>query len=153
MNRARMPRALLFVPVSAAMMLAGCAARSAPDFKGTWQPVNRYSEQTQAIPLRSQYRFQPSPMDGTLRRMLSRWARDAGVGLSYRHHSDFTLHLPVETLSTTDLGDAATQLSQLYAAQGIVVAVEEGGLVVRSSALPPADLEGGGSEAPEVASP
>lgn len=153
MNRARMPRIFLLVSLSAAMMLAGCSARSAPDFKGAWQPVNRYAAQTQAIPLRNQYRFQPSPLDGTLRRMLSRWARDAGVGLSYRHHADFTLHRPVETLSTTDLGDAATQLSQLYAAQGVFVAVEEGGLVVRSSAQLPATLEGSGSDAPDVASP
>ena len=153
MNRARMPRVLLFVSLSVAMTLTGCAARSAPDVKGTWQPVNRYAEQTQAIPLRSQYRFQPSPMDGTLRRMLSRWARDAGVGLSYQHHSDFTLHLPVEALSTTDLGDAVTQLSQLYAGHGIVVAVEEGGLVVRSTAQPRAAIEGSGGSAPDVASP
>ena len=140
MNRARMPRALLFVPVSVAAILAGCAARSAPDFKGAWQPVNRYAAQTQAIPLRSQYRFQPSPMDGTLRHMLSRWARDAGVGLSYRHHSDFTLHRPVEALSTTDLGDAAEQLSRIYAGQRIVVAAEEGGLVVRSAPPPDASV-------------
>ena len=92
-------------------------------------------------------------MDGTLRRMLSRWARDAGVGLSYQHHSDFTLHRPVEALSTTDLGDAATQLSQLYAGHGIVVAVEEGGLVVRSTAQPRAAIEGSGGSSPDVASP
>ena len=153
MNRARMPRVLLFVPLSAAIAFAGCAARSAPDFKGTWRPVNRYAAQTQAIPLRSQYRFQPSPMDGTLRRMLSRWARDAGVGLLYQHHSDFTLHRPVEAVSTTELGDAATQLSQLYVGQGIVVAVEEGGLVVRSSAQPRTVPQGSDGNAPGVASP
>ena len=145
MNRARMPRVLLLVSVSVATSLAGCAARSAPDFKGTWQPVNRYAEQTQAIPLRSQYRFQPSPMDGTLRRMLSRWARDAGVGLSYRHASDFTLHRPVEGLSTSDLGDAAAQLTAIYAAQGVVVEVEGGGIVVRPG-TPHAD--GGGLAGP-----
>lgn len=116
------------------MLLAGCAARAAPDFKGAWQPVNRYAEQTQAIPLRSQYRFQPSPMDGTLRRMLARWTRDAGVGLSYQHESDFTLHRPVEGLSTTRLDEAAAQLSRIYAGMGIVVVVEEGGVVVRAHA-------------------
>src|SRR5690606_12808108 len=55
------------------LMLGGCATRDAPDVGGRWQPVNRYADTTHAIPLRGAYVFRASPLDRTLRTLLSRW--------------------------------------------------------------------------------
>ena len=116
-----------------ACFAAGCATH-APDFGGRWQEVNRYAQATQAIPLRQPYVYAPSPMDGTLRAMLARWSRDAGLHLQYEHDSDYTLFAGIADIRTPDLQQAAAQLSQAYAAQGIAVTVEGGRVVVRPAA-------------------
>jgi hypothetical protein len=113
-----------------ALMLGGCATREAPDVRGRWQPVNRYADTTHAIPLRGAYVFQASPLDRTLRSLLARWARDTQVTLDYRHHADFTLHLPVQALRAQRIEDAAAQLNRIYAAQRVMVAVDGERLVV-----------------------
>ncbi|MBJ6981134.1 hypothetical protein [Luteimonas sp. MC1572] len=113
-----------------ALMLGGCAAREVPDVRGRWQPVNRYAATTHAIPLRGAYVFQASPLDRTLRSLLVRWARDTQFTLDYRHHADFTLHLPVQALRAQRIEDAAAQLSEIYAAQQVLVAVDGDRLVV-----------------------
>ena len=63
---------LLAALTALAILQAGCATRAAPDFKGRWKSVNRYAETTEAIPLHRSYLFRPSPMDGTLKNMLTR---------------------------------------------------------------------------------
>ncbi|MBB1471441.1 MULTISPECIES: hypothetical protein [unclassified Luteimonas] len=113
-----------------ALMLSACATRDAPDVRGRWQPVNRYADTTHAIPLRGAYVFQASPLDRTLRSLLARWARDTQMTLDYRHHADFTLHLPVQALRAQRLEDAAAQLSEVYAAHDVLVAVDGDRLVV-----------------------
>lgn len=110
---------------------AGCATKPAPEYGGRWKPVNRYAETPQEIPLHQTYLFQPAPMDGTLKTMLERWARDSRMALSYQHTSDFTLHAGVAPIRTNDLQEAVSQLSAAYGAQGIVVAAEGGQIVVR----------------------
>lgn len=62
--------------VVAVLSLAGCATPSAPDPRGKWMPVNRMADAPQAIPLNQVYVFQANPADGTLKAMLTRWARD-----------------------------------------------------------------------------
>ncbi|QNP40881.1 hypothetical protein [Lysobacter solisilvae (ex Woo and Kim 2020)] len=114
--------------------LAACATRPAPEFGGRWKPVNHYAEEPQEIPLQQAYAFYPSPMDGTLKSMLTRWARDSKMALSYLHPSDFTLHAGVADIRTSDLQQAAAQLSTAYAAQGVAVAVEGNQIVVRNAA-------------------
>lgn len=124
------PHAVVLVAIALSSLLAGCATRDAPDFKGRWQAVNRYAEQTEAIPLRQVHVFQATPMDGTLRNMLGRWARDAGIELDYRHPSDFTLHAPVAQLRAEDISQAAAQLTSIYSAQQVAVSVGDDRLVV-----------------------
>ena len=116
-------------------IVAGCAARPAPDFWGRWRPVNRYAEQPQPIPLQQQYLFYASPLDGTLKALLTRWTKDAKMTLSYQHPSDFTLHAAVAGIRTSDLGSAALQLSQAYAPQQVAVVVEGNQIVVRASSI------------------
>lgn len=123
---------------------AGCATKPAPEYGGRWKAVNRYAEVPQEIPLYQAYAFYPSPMDGTLKTMLERWARDSRMTLSYESGSDFTLHAGVAPIRTNDLGQAVSQLSTAYAAQGISVSTEGNKIVVRnaapvSAALAPAD--------------
>lgn len=116
--------------------LAGCAARPAPDIAGRWRPVNRFADVPQEIPLQQAYMFYASPMDGTLRTMLVRWARDSHMTLEYRHPSDFTLIAPVARLRTPSLADASALLSTMYAAQRVNVRVEGDRLVVDHDATP-----------------
>jgi hypothetical protein len=130
----RSPRSLL--PLMAAMTLAltACATQPAPEYGGRWKAVNRFAETTQEIPLYQSYVFYPSPMDGTLKNMLDRWARDSKMTLSYLHSSDFTLHSAVAQIHTNDLQQAVSQLSAAYAAQGVSVTTEGNQIVVRNAA-------------------
>lgn len=124
---------LLAALLALAIVQAGCATRPAPDFKGRWKSVNRYAETTEAIPLHQSYVFQPAPMDGTLKNMLTRWAKDSKMSLSYLHASDFTLHAPVEQVSTYSLEQAASLLTSIYAQQRVSVAVEGRQIIVRDA--------------------
>lgn len=110
--------------------LAGCATPQAADPRGAWQPVHQFADTPQAIPLQRAYVFQAFPSDQTLKALLTRWSGDAGIGLSYLHANDYTLHAPVAQLRTTSLEQAAAALSAAYAAQGVRVAAERGAIVV-----------------------
>lgn len=114
-------------------LLGSCATRPAPGIKGRWKAVNHYAETTEAIPLYRSYMFYPSPMDGTLKTMLTRWARDSKMTLSYLHPSDFTLHAPVAEIQTSDLHEAASQLSAIYAEQLVSITAIGSQIVVRAS--------------------
>jgi hypothetical protein len=116
----------------ATLIVAGCATREASNISGRWKAVNRYAEAPQEIPLYQSYVFYPSPMDGTLKKMLTRWARDSGMTLSYLHPSDFTLYGAVAQVRTASVADAASQLSSIYAAQRVSVAVSGKQIVVRA---------------------
>jgi hypothetical protein len=123
--------------------LSGCATRPAPDFGGRWKAVNRYAASAEEIPLYQSYVFHASPMDGTLKTMLTRWANDSKMTLSYLHPSDFTLYGPVAQIQTNDLQQAVSQLSAAYAAQQVSVTASNNQIVVRV-------VEAGG-EAPAAA--
>ncbi|MEN1972127.1 hypothetical protein WCE34_10070 [Luteimonas sp. MJ204] len=124
-------RSLSCVAVAAvAFMATACAGRDARDFAGRWTPVNTYADSTEAIPLHSAYLFQASPMDGTLRNLLVRWARDSGSELDYRHPSDFTLYQPVQEIRARSLADAVAQLGAAFDGQGVVLRVEGSRVVV-----------------------
>ncbi len=69
-------------------------------------------------------------MDGTLKNLLSRWASDSGMVLSYLHPSDFTLFEPVQGIRTPSLRQATAELSRLYAGHRVLVEVQDNRLVV-----------------------
>lgn len=114
-------------------VLAGCATRPAPGINGRWKAVNHYAETTEAIPLYQSYMFYPSPRDGTLKTMLTRWARDSKMTLSYLHPSDFTLHAPVAHVQSSNLQEAVSQLSSIYAEQLVSITATANQIVVRAS--------------------
>jgi hypothetical protein len=102
--------------------LAACSTPPAKDFSGSWKPVNRFQNAPTEIPLHPAYVFYASPMDETLKTMLTRWARDSGRELSYRIPFDVTLYQPVAGIRTSDIDDAVAQLNTIYAAQGVLIA-------------------------------
>ena len=118
------------------VLVAGCATPQAADIHGRWRPVNRFAEAPQAIPLQQAYIYQASPADGTLKTMLTRWAKDGSLTLAYLHPNDYTLHAPIANIRTGSLEDAAAALLAAYAEQGVQVSVERPRIIV-SQALPP----------------
>lgn len=118
------------------MLLAGCGTPAAKDFGGHWKQVNRFQPTTTEIPLERPYTYFASPMDETLRNMLVRWTTDTGMTLVYRIPSDYTLFAPVAKIRSADIGQATSELSAIYAAQGISITVAGGRLLVeRAKAL------------------
>lgn len=116
-----------------ALTLASCATRPAPDFGGRWKNINRFSEETQAIPLQDAYLFYASPMDGTLKKMLERWAADSDMQLTYRHPMDYTLYAAVAEIRSPSLQEAISQLNAAYASQQVAIGVSGDQIIVRIS--------------------
>ena len=116
----RKPDRLAWVAVVAAALAgtSACAGREARDFSGRWTPANQYAATTEAIPLAVTQVYQASPMDGTLHNLLTRWARDSGSELDYRHPSDFRLHQPVRGVRAHALADALAPAGPGFDAQG-----------------------------------
>jgi ABC-type uncharacterized transport system auxiliary subunit len=144
----RMKQALLskgsisVVAAAAMLMLAGCATKPAPDFGGRWKPVNRFASTTMEIPLYTSYVYQASPMDGTLKTMLERWAKDSGMTLDYRLSSDYTLYGAVSTIGTTNPQQAVVDVSAAYAGQGVLVSIVGNQIVVQHAAASTAAAAG-----------
>jgi len=115
-----------------ALALAGCASH-APDFSGRWKPVNRLPSSTTSIPLHQDYVYQVSPMDGTLKSLLERWARDTGLSLDYRVDHDYTLVAALTGMNTTERTVALGQLGRVYEAHGVRITTEGQHLRVRSA--------------------
>lgn len=121
----------LCVLVSAALATTACATRPAPDFRGRWKPVNQFASTPVALPLQQSYVYAASPMDRTLKALLTRWAKASKRTLSYLHSSDFTLYGPVQDVQTTSLEQAVSQLGTAYAPYGVAISVEAGQIIVR----------------------
>jgi tetrahydromethanopterin S-methyltransferase subunit H len=72
-------------------------------------------------------------MDGTLKTMLERWAKDSGMTLDYRISSDYTLYGAVSTIGTTNPQQAMIDLTAAYAGQGVSVSIVGNQIVVQSA--------------------
>ena len=122
------------------VLLSACGTPAAKDFGGRWKPINKYDDKVVEIPLAVPYTYYAAPMDGTLKVMLTRWTADTGIKLNYKLRSDFTLPKATAEIHTTELRDATSQLSAIYAPQGVVLIVNGPDLVVEeaSAIVPPA---------------
>ncbi|MET3652058.1 hypothetical protein [Dyella japonica] len=109
------------VIASTVLLLAGCATPPAKDYSGKWKPVNRYQQAPTAIPLNGEYVYYATPMDGTLRTMLRRWAKDSGMQFSYQLQADYTLSQPIASIRTTDVHRALAEVNTVYGPQGVQV--------------------------------
>lgn len=149
MDKDFLHRIAIGLALLAAMVLSGCGATAAKDFGGRWKPVNRFQDQPTEIPLSPSYVYYASPMDETLKSMLSRWAKDSGRALHYELDFDVTLYKPVSNIHTSDVHVAATQLSAIYAAEGVFVTATNSRIEVTHGAAPAIE---GKTEAPTQAS-
>ncbi|WP_244244030.1 TcpQ domain-containing protein [Marilutibacter alkalisoli] len=103
--------------------------------------MNHFAAAPEVIPLQQAYLFQASPADGTLKNMLSRWARDSRMSLSYLHSNDYTLYAPVADIHTTNLQAAVSALTDAYAQQGVSITADGSQIVVRAATAASAELE------------
>jgi len=132
------PALTLFLVSGFVLLLSACGTPPAKDFGGRWRPVNKYDDKVVEIPLAVPYTYYAAPMDGTLKTMLTRWTTDTGMKLAYKLRSDFTLPKTTSAIHTTEVRDAASQLSAIYAAQGVAVVVDGPQLIVEEvSAIAP----------------
>jgi len=120
-------------------MLAGAAGCStstlgtAGHAGGRWQPVNRYPSVTHAIALQTPQTYAVTPLDGTLRVLLQRWADDAGLELIYLPPMDYALHRAASLIGGVGLNDALKQLEQAYLGQKLTCAVDGQRLIIRQT--------------------
>ena len=139
----------------AATVLTGCGTPPAKNFGGPWKPVNQFRDQPVEIPLNPTYTFYASPMDETLKTMLTRWAKDSGRSLSYQLAFDVTLYKPVSGIRTPDIQSAAAQLNSIYAAQGVFVLANDRQILVEpvSTINPATTNDNAASEPSKPATP
>lgn len=64
--------------------------------------------------------------------MLVRWAKDSNMVLSYLHPLDFTLHTPVTHVHTSDLQEAVSLLTKIYADQKVSITASQKEIVVKT---------------------
>ena len=114
-----------------ALLSCSCATSPPPDFAGRWTPVNHYAAAPEAIALAQPYVFTPTPLDRTLKTMLSRWATDSSRTLLYQHPSDFALYGPVANIHTSRMQDALAMLNALYREQRVDIELDGDAIVVR----------------------
>ena len=131
--RSLLLRPQVMVVLCLAMVMTACATRPAPNFRGRWKPVNQYADAPVTIPLHQSYVYAASPLDKTLKGLLTRWAQASKRTLSYLHSSDFTLYQPVQDINTASLEQAIAQLSNGYAPYGVAISVEAGQITVRQA--------------------
>lgn len=117
--------------------LAGCAAPPAKDFGGRWRPVNQFQSAPERIQLQQPYVFYASPLDGTLKNMLARWAKDNGMRLVYKLPYDYTLYTPVSDLRSQSISDAVAQLSSIYSSEHVAVMTVGQEIVVETALAAP----------------
>jgi hypothetical protein len=143
------------IVVSLTVLLSACGTPPAKDFGGRWRPVNRYDDKPVEIPLAVPYTYYAAPMDGTLKTMLTRWTNDTGTKLSYRLRSDFTLPKAAADIHTSEVRDATSQLSSIFAQQGVTVVVDGPEIVVEetSSIVPAAPAAAEPSTTPDKQPP
>ncbi|MDV3468438.1 hypothetical protein RZA67_06775 [Stenotrophomonas sp. C3(2023)] len=115
---------------------AGCSTvtlGTAGHAGGRWRPVNRYPNATHAIALQTPQTYTVTPLDGTLRVLLQRWADDAGLELVYLPPVDYALHRAASLIGGVGLNDALEQLERAYLGQKLAFAVEGQRLIIRQT--------------------
>lgn len=118
-------------PLLLISLLTGCnSTPPAPNFAGTWQPLNKYSNEIFEIPLIQQHYFEPMTIDGTLKNMLSRWARESETHINYQYPSDFTLPYAVSRIKQPNLESAIAEVNEIYAPQHISISLYNGQITV-----------------------
>ena len=122
-----------FIVLSFVALLGGCSSVRQRTLMTDWEPVHRYPSQARAIPLAPVVEYRVTPVDATLRLLLSRWAYLTGKTVDYRLPQDWTLHADASNVNATTLDAALRALSFAYRDLGVVLEVSGDRLVATSS--------------------
>ena len=99
--------------------------------RSEWAPVHQYPEAPGAIDLTPVVKYRVTPLDGSLKNLLARWAFLAGKRLQYEPGTDWQVHRDAARVESASLDDALKQLATAYSIQGVELSVREG--VLRAS--------------------
>ena len=122
----------LVYPFLAILTLGACAAPEVPEVPDDWKPLNTYTQEIRKIPLQKPYAYTVLPIDGSLKCLLERWARDKKMQLHYNVRSDFTLPVSLNDFKKANLEESLAVLDKTYKAKGITIGlVDESKILVQ----------------------
>jgi hypothetical protein len=105
----------------ATILITACSAPMAPEFSGSWAPVNQFDNDIKVIPKTRPYVYGAIKLDTTLSTMLERWAQDSKVAYTHTCDSDYTLPNSITSIKTTTMDEAIKLVNEIYAKQGVTV--------------------------------
>lgn len=101
------------------VLLSACASDGAPNFGGSWQPVNRYPSAAATTPT-----YVISARDGSLRPLLQRWSAQGGLQLEDRLSQDYPLPATLTGFRHLSLPQALLALQTLYAHEQVMLELQ-----------------------------
>ena len=117
--------------IAICLVSAGCSATRDAALMSQWQPVHQFPAQPTPIYMAHSIEYRVTPVDSTLRLLLSRWAYLSGVRSEYQLSQDWTLHSAAAAVNGSNLESAAASLSRAYAERSIEVVVVNQVLIAR----------------------
>lgn len=115
------------------LLLSACATLSERAVMSDWQPVANLPTEPRVAVATPDTLFLVTPLDGSLRHLLARWAYLEGVQVDYRLPVDWQLHAPAAAVKAPDLPSALSALQKSYASQGISLRLDKGLLIAESA--------------------
>jgi hypothetical protein len=109
------------IAILTTILLTACSAPMAPEFSGSWAPVNQFDHDIKTIPKTRPYVYGVIKLDTTLSTMLERWAQDSKVAYTNTCDSDYTLPNSITSIKTTTMDEAIKLVNEIYAKQGVTV--------------------------------
>lgn len=126
---------------AALFLLTACSSNSAPDFPKVWKPLNELPDKVVEIPLAKQHVYQVTQLDTTVKGLLERWGEEAKMPVLYDHSSDFTLFQGTKKIQASNLQDALSALTELYADHNIVFYMNNNIIMAHKKAVTVAGTE------------
>lgn len=114
------------------LLLSACSALSERAVMSDWQPVANLPSEPRVAVATPSTSFLVTPLDGSLRHLLARWAYLEGVQVDYRLSVDWQLHTRAAAVKAADLPSALSALQSAYAEQGISLRLDKGLLIAES---------------------
>ena len=120
--------------LAACLLCAGCASHSAK-VSGGWRPANTLDTTPQPILRAPATQYMSTPIDQSLRGLLTRWAREGNMALDFQLASDFSLSQEAAAIRASSLEAALEALNRIYADNGVQLNLASGVLVAASKPI------------------
>lgn len=116
------------------VLCAGCAS----DVKvaGNWRPVNVLDAAPRAIEQAPEVQFIATPIDRSLRSLLTRWAREGNLALEFKIDTDYSLSAKAASIRAGSIHAALEALNQAYADSGVQIGLSSGVITASARVLP-----------------